>query len=248
MLGTDYLLSSFIFTTINKISTGFWLYDILCTISLITIKIIIIIFLLLVSIINKDTYYIKKNPINFFIETLLCGICGGISTLYIYNYSNINKSSNSIISSIISNFDIFILGFCLYASINILLQISGSYSLLYDSTTNPIHTKKSILGTSPDKLIKGFSYSIYIIMILCVLLGMGNIIYKLYNSQKIDYKHYSFLFLQSLIMGVVHIVPLIIITQNRSTSLIEPGNKLNFNNIFNTGILFIILHLSSSVE
>jgi ATP-dependent 26S proteasome regulatory subunit len=37
MLGTDYLLSSFIFGTINKISTGFWLYDILCTISLITI-------------------------------------------------------------------------------------------------------------------------------------------------------------------------------------------------------------------
>ena len=215
----------------NKVST-----------SLITIKIIIIIFLVIVSIYNKDVDYIKEKPVNFFIETLVCGLCGGISTLYVCIYSTgISKSS------IIENFDIFILGFCLYASINIVLQISGTYTLLYQPDMT--HNKTVLLETTPNKILNGFTYSIYVIMIIGSLLLIGNFLYMFYYSKKIDYKHYSFLFLQAIIMGMIHLAPLMILSYNRhGGSLIGSDNKNVFINIFKVGILFFIIKLSSSIE
>ena len=91
--------------------------------NLIYLKIIILVILVIACCINKYTDFIKKKPITFGCETVFYGIMGAIPFLYMETYRKKHDPNY---------FYIFTIMFLLYCLFNIVFEMSGFYSYMYE--------------------------------------------------------------------------------------------------------------------
>jgi hypothetical protein len=209
---------------------------------LIYLKIIIIVLLIVASFINKYTDFIKKKPIAFGCETIFYSIMGTLPFLYMEKYRK-NENDHHYLK-------IFILMFGLYSLFNILFEISGLYSYMYEEENEEEYEedlntcKKNI--SKKDKIFNNINLSIsvtFMILLIYIIFILILISYEVFDFNIDGYKNNKFkLFgLETLIFALCNALPFLLIAYNRQDK--HFNIKKNLVEILLLFIKFAIFHV-----
>jgi len=206
----------------------------------VNMKVFVLLLLIIVSIINQDTDFIKANPVTFSIETFVYGLISTLGIIYINHARNGN-----------STFMTYFIWFIVMCLFNITFQLGGFYSILYPEEESE-EEKEELHITKVARLFKGISNSVYgtlgIFTIICIIFLIF-VAYKNWNFNIPSYeKGFKGSFaLETIIFGLTNSVPLLLIAYNREknkpTEELKSGIK---HNLLETLMLFIkmcLLHI-----
>ncbi len=206
----------------------------------VNMKVFVLLLLIIVSIINQDTDFIKANPVTFGIETFVYGLISTLGIIYI----NHARQGNS-------TFLTYFIWFIVMCLFNVTFQLGGFYSILYPEE-EPEEEKEELHFKKIDRLLKGVTNSVYgtlgIFTIICVIFLIF-VAYKNWDFNILSYEN-SFkgsFTIETIIFGLTNSVPLLLIAYNREknkpTEEIKSGMK---HNLLETLILFVkmcLLHI-----
>jgi hypothetical protein len=229
------------------------------------LKIFFILYLVISSILVKNTKFINSNKTDFVYELLLSFVCMAVIPILIMSYFRQYPIFDFNTLKRIMMFGI------LFCGIHSMLELNGFYSIMYDSTENFIekftnifnlqiehldknevannkikeelskkidkeYNKLNIITNNTISLISVTFISFFIMMLYIVLTG---IIHGLYGDNfGLSYK---LLFVEGLLIGIFSAVPILFYAYNRS------GKVIHNNSIFETLLLALkifILHYS----
>lgn len=215
----------------------------------INIKIVMIVLLCFASYMNRDVDFIKNDPKEFTIETIIYGVACTVPVIWMQY-----KRTQNGASSPNNNMNILV-WFVVMCFFNITFQLSGLYSVLYppedldESPKTPAPTKPL---DKTQKIFEGLTKSIYSTNGLVVAIIVGYLIYQSYLIRNFKIKAYgnSFLSLfsiETIIFGLGNALPLLLIAHNREKN--NPGYtfKKHFKkNLIETILVFVkmcVLHI-----
>lgn len=205
--------------------------------NLIYIKVFFTILIIIMAFGNGYTTYIRANIKSFCSETIIYGIVGALSILYLEKY---RKSENH------NYLKIFFGVFILYAGVNVLLELSGFYYFMYGHPSTTQSKKQQQSLTTDEKIINNTVYSVFFtfgIVLLYMILIMIIISFKIHDFNIESYSgHVSSSFtIELLVFSLLNSLPFFYIAYNRE--------RENFNlkkNAIEVGLIFlkfVILHL-----
>ena len=197
---------------------------------LINLKLIFLILFIIASVLVADTDYIKKNPGLFTAETIIYSFSVAIAFVYIQwcRYDNSDNAGDandgstaegtnkpSLSRLILFWFAIIFIGMII---INVLLQLSGFYTLLFD----PVKISPNTI-TPYEKKIKALNESLYITIIGILLYIIFYLIFFAILVKDFDIKNYGsggkfvgLFLLETVIFGLCNALPFIYIYVNRA--------------------------------
>jgi hypothetical protein len=186
---------------------------------LINIKLIFLILFIIASVLVADTDYIKKNPGNFTAETVIYAFFVALAFVYMQGMRYV-KGDNNKYSRLYLMGIWFVIVFFGMIVINILLQLSGFYTLLFDPATSSPN-----IITNYEKKIKSLNESFYITIIgillytVCYLLFFAILVgdFTITNYGK-GGKFIGLFLLEIIIFGALNALPFIYIYVNRAPS------------------------------
>ena len=205
--------------------------------NLIYLKIMVLVILVIACCINRYTNFIKKKPVTFGCETVFYGIMGTIPFLYMEKYREKHDPNY---------FNIFMIMFFLYCLFNILFEISGFYSYMYEEeeVDDIINCDKKV--SKNETILKNFhlSFSItFIIVMIYMIFILFLITFEVFDYDISGYKNNKFtLFgLETLLFAFCNSIPFLLIAYNRTNTQFKfDKNLLEILLLF---IKFIIFHL-----
>jgi hypothetical protein len=207
--------------------------------NLIYLKIIFLVLFIVMASINKYTNFIKKKPIAFGIETVSYGIIGSIPFLHMEQYRRMGSDKHYL--------KIFLIMFSLYCLFNVLFEVSGFYSYMYEEDEEKVH--ETICEKEPSKnetLFNNFNLSFtitFIIVILYMIFILFLITYEVYDFDIVGYRDNIFKLFgnETILFALCNAIPFLFIAFNRQGFKFKLGN--NLLEIFILIIKFIIFHV-----
>ena len=209
--------------------------------SLISLKIVFILYFIIMAMMHKYIKFIKENPHTFALETIFYGICGTIPFIFMEKYRRNNDKDRNYTT-------IVTIMFLLYAFFNIVLEIGGFYAWLYEedeqsSKEGKIHHEVSHQMLFHNNMINSSLITIGLVVAYMVL-SMILIAYKVNDFNIVGYckdSNYLMFGLETLIFGLCNSLPFFLVAYNREKS------HFNFNKNAIEVILifakFVILHV-----
>lgn len=191
---------------------------------------------------NKYFTFINNNKTTFTIETILYGAFGAFPFLYMLKYRKKNGENKNY-------FFIFTIMFLLYAFFNIILEIGGLYSYLYeneDIVQNNIINNYDIHKNKHQIIFNNIIYSTLFtiaLVLIYIIIYMFLITFDVFdfNIQNYQNNFYLLFICEIIIFALCNSLPFFLIAYNREK------NKFTFNkNAIDVILIFIkfaILHL-----
>lgn len=208
------------------------------------LKVLIGLFLIIGSIINKDYSFIVNNPGTFLTESVGYGILGSLPLVFM-EYNRKEPSKRNLMM-------IFIICFFIMVFFHVTLQLSGIYSYMYvdkdelsreyfknseysddrhpnaNNYANADNLQKSLANIPKNKstkLLSGFNWTSHLFIALLILVFVG---YSFYVSYKVwDFgiekydqngNKYLMFFAEIMLFSIVNSVPFFFIARNREAN------------------------------
>lgn len=207
--------------------------------SLITLKVIFILLFIVMAFMNKYLKFIKENTTTFTIETIIYGIFGAIPFLYMEAYRRGPDDKKNYLM-------MFGVMFLLYAFFNVVLEMGGLYSWLYEEDETSSKEAEQHHETTHQLLFHNMLNSTYVtigLVLIYMILSMVMITFKVFDFHVEGYGDRSFMLFsfETLLFGLCNALPFFLVAYNREKS------HFNFNkNAIEVGLIFakfVILHI-----
>lgn len=211
---------------------------------LVILKVIFILLFIVCAVVNKYLDFIKSHPITFAIETAIYGVSGSIPFLYMEAYRKDPYEKKHYLF-------MFIVMFLLYSFFNVIFEIGGIYSWLYEEDEEEDVKSKEVHETKPketkhkliyDGLINSIFLTIFLILTYMIILLFLST-FKVFDFNITEYKnnfYLAFIF-ETIIFSLFNSIPFFLVAYNRE------GSKFNLNkNAIEVGLIFakfVIFHL-----
>jgi len=206
---------------------------------LIILKVIFILLFIVCAVVNKYLDFIKSHPVTFGIETAIYGIAGAIPFLYMETYRKGPDDKKNYLT-------MFIVMFLLYCFFNVILEIGGIYSWLYEEDEHKKHEDVVNNKTKHQLLYDGIINSMFLTVLLVIvymilLLFLSTFKVFDFNINQYQNNFYLAFILETFIFSLFNSIPFFLVAYNREGSHFDfKKNAIEVSLLF---VKFIIFHL-----
>lgn len=215
------------------------------------LKTVFILLLLTMSLMTHYTIYMKQNPWKFLFETFFYGVMGALPFIY---FERIRKTSN--------HHFLYVFGmlFSLYVVFHILLELSGTYSYLYEISESGHNTNSTKTAADywkqglKDMIVNNSGYSSLIVLFAILAYFAFRMIYISYKVGDFHIRAYhnntnqwTWFIIEVVLFAFCNSFPFLIFAYDRRSNQQEPESSFDISkNVFEISILFVkfaILHI-----